>query len=64
MTCDEYRAKLKLLGLIPVKASYDGATLYQDRERQPHVIPDPEGLNEIERSDFMMKLMIRIGAED
>jgi len=62
VTADEYRAAIKSLGLTPMKPSYNGGTLHQDRDRQPHVIPDPDNLEAVERHDIISMLRFRLGS--
>jgi hypothetical protein len=57
MTPEEYRARLKAMGLTPVKPSYDGGTLFRDREGMFITAPDPEPLSAEERSDILTLLM-------
>lgn len=64
MTADEYRAAIKVLGLTPMKPSYNGATLHQDREKQPHIVPDPDSLAGVERRDIIAMLRARLGVEE
>ncbi|HWU60831.1 MAG TPA: hypothetical protein VN112_02280 [Ensifer sp.] len=53
MTTDEYRAALKMLGLTPVKPSYDGAILHQGRDGCFYTIPNPETLSDEERDNMI-----------
>lgn len=60
MTCDEYRANLKALGLTPQRPSYAGATIHSDRDGLMYSIPDPEELHEEERTAFLEELGKRV----
>jgi hypothetical protein len=64
VTADEYRGKLRGFGLTPAKPAYEGAQLYQDRDRQFVLIPDPETLSEVERVDFIELIKGREGYSD
>lgn len=61
MTEAQYRAALKVLGLSPGKPSYNGATIYMDRDGMAHSIPDPVQLSPEERDHFIALLKTRIG---
>lgn len=61
MTAGEYEAALKNLGLTPYQPSYEGATIYQDRDKQFHTIPNAAELTERERADFIALLRARLG---
>lgn len=61
MTSDEYRACVRAFGLTPIKPAYAGSTIHQDKDGMPHSIPDPEGLSEDERRDFIEILKVRLG---
>lgn len=64
MTVDEYRACVKALGLTPVKPSYEGATIHEDRDKELYRIIDPEELTEDERKDVFDMLKARMGFSD
>lgn len=53
MTEGEYRAELKKRGLTPYMASYQGATVYVDREGSTHSIPDPDTMSPEQRVEFV-----------
>lgn len=53
MTTDEYRTRLRAMGLTPCRPSYEGATIHQDRDGGFRSIPDPEGLSPEERQDVI-----------
>lgn len=57
MTESQFKAELKSLGLTPFKASYDGASLYQDRDGEFRNIPDADQLLPSERQDFIELLI-------
>ena len=62
MTIDEYKACLQAWGLTRRKPSYEGATLYEDRDGQFTTIPDPETLTAEERHDFLVYVLkVRLG---
>lgn len=61
MTCDEYRAFIRALGLTPIKPSHDGATLHQDRDGEIIRVIDPEGLSEEEREGLCVLIQARLG---
>ncbi len=61
MTCDEYRARVRALGLTPCRRSYDTATLHQDRDGEFCSVADPEFLTEGERRAFLERLMAIYG---
>jgi hypothetical protein len=50
--------------LTPIKASYSGATLHQDREGEIYSIPDPETMEPEEREAFLKLLKARLGTDD
>jgi hypothetical protein len=56
MTNQQYRDRLRALGLTPQRPSYDGGTLYRDRDGQFVTAPDPEQLTADER-DSMFQLI-------
>lgn len=64
MTIAEYYACLKAWGLTRRKASYEGASLYEDRDGQFTTIPDAESLSPEEREDFLEIVKTRMGIVD
>ncbi|KFC65036.1 hypothetical protein FF80_02886 [Devosia sp. LC5] len=64
MTADEYRACIKALGLTPIRPSYEGATIHEDREKQLIRVIDPDDLTDQERRDVYNVLKLRMGFTD
>ena len=64
MTADEYRAKIKALGLTRQRPSYEGATVHADRDGIMYSVPDPEGLSPVERKDFVRVFMRLLGVQE
>jgi hypothetical protein len=60
----DYYACLEAWGLTKCRPSYDGATLYQTREREFTTIPDPEALSAEERKDVLALIKLRMGITD
>jgi hypothetical protein len=63
MTEGEYRAELKKRGLTPYMASYQGATVYVDREGSTHSIPDPDTMSPEQRVAFIELLDLIVGEQ-
>lgn len=61
MTADEYRACLQALGLTAAKPSYEGATLYVDRDGLHTSVPDPEPFSDDERLALIEMVKSRLG---
>lgn len=49
------------MGLTPIKPSYDGATLHQDRDGEARHVPDPDPLTPEKREALINLLQIRLG---
>jgi hypothetical protein len=63
LTTQEYRARLRSLGLTPANPSYEGATLHVDRDGMHHSIPDPESLSPEQRAAFLDLLVFGMGLD-
>lgn len=64
MTVAEYYACLRALGLTKRKPSYEGASLYEDRDGDFTTVPDAESLSAEERVDVLDLLKARMGITD
>jgi len=60
MTADEYRAGIKALGLTPIKPSFGGATLHQDKDGEIVRVIDPDQLSESEREATYQLMKARL----
>jgi hypothetical protein len=60
LTPEEYQAAIRALGLTPSRASYEGATVHQDRSGMFCSIPDASELTPEERAAFIELLIFRM----
>ncbi len=60
LTSQDYRAEIRSLGMTPVRPSYQGATIYVDRDGQHHSIPDADSLSPGRRRAFLDLLRSRL----
>lgn len=63
MTEGEYVAELKKLGMTAYSPSYQGATVYVDRNGDTHSIPDAAELSPEKRQAFIDLLKFILGDE-
>lgn len=64
MTCDDYRAVVRSLGLTACRPSFQGNTVHQDRDGGFIQVEDPESLSEEERVAALGMLKFRLGIID
>jgi hypothetical protein len=64
MTVEEYRARIRALGLTPCRASFNQSTLHQTREGELRQVPDPEPLSPGERDSVFALVRFRLLGPD